>query len=453
VPNGEDKNWVRLCAALDGFFVRYGRWPTRIRLPIYAIEDFRHLFAPESFRRLMEQFDVVVDPHYFAAESDGGRRYDYMRESFPSTRPLVPAPVWLDLHPDADETGALRGRLDVDVGDPHARYDVTLAGRQLFWLDRAGVVREVVRFLVYDLGIAPETVESWIGRRMRRATPPPTMVESAGPRALTPRDPDVEAQTAMLVRDQRGALFVLDDDADWRDYRRLLYRIDARLPFGTVSWKRSTLLTLQHIVDRLGLEGARLAADGYVRPPRRPSAQRVRPLSNCYWVSTELLLGGEYPSEPQASAVSSKLSRLLDFGVACFIDLTAREEQLRPYSPALVEINAEGRRTVEYHWHPILPGQVSSPARLAEILDTVDDALSRRLLVYVHDRGGLGRSTMVLGCHLTRRGLSGEAALERLSELVKVMPKAQSRPSPETEAQRRVVRAWPELDPQRAWPR
>jgi len=28
MPNGDDKNWVRLCAALDGFFGRYGRWPT-----------------------------------------------------------------------------------------------------------------------------------------------------------------------------------------------------------------------------------------------------------------------------------------------------------------------------------------------------------------------------------------------------------------------------------------
>ena len=29
VPNGDDKNWVRLCGAIDGFRVKYVKWPSK----------------------------------------------------------------------------------------------------------------------------------------------------------------------------------------------------------------------------------------------------------------------------------------------------------------------------------------------------------------------------------------------------------------------------------------
>ena len=39
MPNGADKNFVRLCAALNGFRLRYGKWPTRV--VIYPISPPR----------------------------------------------------------------------------------------------------------------------------------------------------------------------------------------------------------------------------------------------------------------------------------------------------------------------------------------------------------------------------------------------------------------------------
>src|SRR5262249_16177409 len=49
MPNGHDKNWVRLCAAIDGFRVRYGHWPMRVRIFPISLADIRdHLFTPED---------------------------------------------------------------------------------------------------------------------------------------------------------------------------------------------------------------------------------------------------------------------------------------------------------------------------------------------------------------------------------------------------------------------
>jgi hypothetical protein len=31
MPNGIDKNWMRMCAAINGFRARYQRWLVRVR--------------------------------------------------------------------------------------------------------------------------------------------------------------------------------------------------------------------------------------------------------------------------------------------------------------------------------------------------------------------------------------------------------------------------------------
>ena len=49
MPNGIDKNWYRMCAAINGFRSRYSEWPTKIRLPEGAIQM---LFTQETLARL-----------------------------------------------------------------------------------------------------------------------------------------------------------------------------------------------------------------------------------------------------------------------------------------------------------------------------------------------------------------------------------------------------------------
>ena len=102
MPNGNDRNWVRACGAIDGFFVRHGHWPTRLRLFPMALEDFRqHLFTDEAFRVLESKLQLIPDPEApMVAEDDSGHSYSYGDEGFPEVRPQPNAEVWLGVAPD-----------------------------------------------------------------------------------------------------------------------------------------------------------------------------------------------------------------------------------------------------------------------------------------------------------------------------------------------------------------
>ena len=97
MPNGDDKNWIRLCGAIDGFRVRYDRWPTRIRINRMMFEDLRdHVLPRKAFAQLQRQLEFIVeDEMLMAAEDDTGAIYDYSREGFPESRPDPDARTWL----------------------------------------------------------------------------------------------------------------------------------------------------------------------------------------------------------------------------------------------------------------------------------------------------------------------------------------------------------------------
>jgi ADP-ribosyl-[dinitrogen reductase] hydrolase len=170
-----------------------------------------------------------------------------------------------------------------------------------------------------------------------------------------------------------------------------------------------------------------------------------RPLENSYWVHPDLLLAGEYPGGPDEEAARRKLSALLDRGVDCFLDLTNPGE-LPPYGSILEELAGERGLAVEYHRLPIRDfGVPDEPSQMVAILDRLDAALAAGRTPFVHCWGGVGRTGTVIGCHLARRGLAGDAALARLAELWPQMAKSRIRPqTPETEEQREYVRSWSE---------
>ena len=99
MPNGIDKNWYRMCGAIDGFRGRYERWPTRIRLNEGAIEN---LFTEESFAKLEEKLTFVYDGSPFVAEDDSGRSYNYGQEGFVDGKSDILAQAWLSVKPDSE---------------------------------------------------------------------------------------------------------------------------------------------------------------------------------------------------------------------------------------------------------------------------------------------------------------------------------------------------------------
>ena len=101
MPNGFDKNWVRLCAAVDGFFQRHGHWPSRVIMFPESLEDLReYVFSKETFSVLSSKLELVPGEAPVVAVDTEGNRYSYGEDGFPSGRPSPSAQEWLGVRPD-----------------------------------------------------------------------------------------------------------------------------------------------------------------------------------------------------------------------------------------------------------------------------------------------------------------------------------------------------------------
>jgi hypothetical protein len=101
VPNGDDKNWIRLCGAIDGFRVKYGKWPTKILLPEDILNDLeQHVFSKERFAKIEEKLTFVIEDLPIVAADDHGNSYSYGDLGFPERRPEISAEEWLNVFPD-----------------------------------------------------------------------------------------------------------------------------------------------------------------------------------------------------------------------------------------------------------------------------------------------------------------------------------------------------------------
>lgn len=413
MPNGEDKNWIRACAVLDSFYARYGHWPTRLRFPTYAFEDFQHLFKKHTLRRFLARFEIVVDNSMFAAESEGGRRFDYMNEDVFATGQQVSAAKYFSWYPDAGRPDRERETAD-QLSDGECHYDLFLAGRVVRYLSPAEVVREVIRFLMHDVQLDAAAINGRAATRLLREYTP-----QAG---QPPRLP----VGLWALRTFDGHWHVLDQHRDWSDYLTLLYRLEDAAPFGTIHWRESAMLEKRTVVDRLQLlpHGA-FPRKRYVAP--LPDA--LAPLPDSYRVCELPLFAGVCPRTKEEEHA------LAAFGVDCIVDLRSHRESDS-------SVLGWGEVPPEHHRYPLEPGQVPIRDAVANIHMVINDCLDRGKIVYLHDKGGLGRSTTVLACLLVEWGLTPNEAMEQVRSLSRRMPKAAGREIPETDAQVQFVMQW-----------
>ena len=164
------------------------------------------------------------------------------------------------------------------------------------------------------------------------------------------------------------------------------------------------------------------------------------PFRASYWVLENQLLAGPYPGASDDEEARERLGRLLDAGVRVFVDLTERGELL-PYDAVLKEQAAARGIQVEHVRAPIQDLGVPTEQELARTLARIDEALQAGTPVYVHCWGGIGRTGTVIGCWLSQQGYASKAALDRLAELRDGCDPYR-RFSPETGAQREMVRRW-----------
>jgi ADP-ribosylglycohydrolase len=174
-----------------------------------------------------------------------------------------------------------------------------------------------------------------------------------------------------------------------------------------------------------------------------PATGAPLPLRNCYWVLTDQLLAGEHPGGHTREETRTRLSRLLQAGVECFIDLTQPGEVER-YDEELPPGVEYLRKPVKDHGLPDVR------EHMEEILDCLHDALRTGRRIYVHCRAGIGRTGMVVGCLLVERGMGGDEALDELNRLWRQSERAATWSwVPETEEQNEYVRTWKRRTPAR----
>lgn len=168
---------------------------------------------------------------------------------------------------------------------------------------------------------------------------------------------------------------------------------------------------------------------------RRTAAARP-PIPDSYWVQPGRLIAGEYPGAK--AGAPAKVTRLVEAGVTLFLDLTEDRDGLTAYRDHV----APRARHVRLGVRDL---GVPTPEDMRRILDTIDAAIAQDETVYVHCWGGVGRTGTVVGCWLVRHGVNGDEALARVEALRATTPKA-SRPSPENNTQRDLVRSWASHD-------
>ena len=166
------------------------------------------------------------------------------------------------------------------------------------------------------------------------------------------------------------------------------------------------------------------------------------PMANSYWVEPERLLAGEHPSGNNAPETERRIARLLAAGVNYFLDLT-RPGEVTAYDTLLPRQNPGGMPIV-YVRKPLPDHSVPEERNhMQEILEYLRRALEDRHNVYLHCRAGIGRTGMVVGCHLIECGASSAEAIERMNVLWRASARSQLFPSiPETPEQLEYVRAW-----------
>ena len=198
---------------------------------------------------------------------------------------------------------------------------------------------------------------------------------------------------------------------------------------------------------------------------RERTSDTINPFS--YWVLKGKIAAGEYPgnqfSKKPSTFITSvvlsviallksrfaarnspdwKIGQLMDSGVDTFIDLTESGER-PPYNMYLHRQRRKRSRRSEYYRFPIPDKNVTTLEQMKEILDLIDSEVFEGRSVYIHCFRGLGRTGIVVGCLLSRHGLVGEKALNRIPEMRKGVA-GDFRKSPENEAQRSFVVNWGE---------
>ena len=171
-----------------------------------------------------------------------------------------------------------------------------------------------------------------------------------------------------------------------------------------------------------------------------------RPIPESYWVEPGRLLAGEYPGHLEEDLTRKRIDALIEAGFDRFIDLTKSNETW-PYLSILQEESRLYAVEAVHLRFPIGDFGLPTPPQMNAILDAIEENVQAGHKIYLHCRGGIGRTGTTVGCYLVRQGKTGEEALDQLAAWWRGVPKSRYHlHSPETLEQMEFVRTWIDHD-------
>ncbi|MEQ9569150.1 MAG: hypothetical protein RLN75_03080 [Longimicrobiales bacterium] len=119
MPNGIDKNLVRLCYAVDIFRQYFGRWPERVVVPPITLADIRSLLSSDQWDAIAARINLIEGEGTFRVQDDDGNWFQLGDGT--SSRGEVEPPV----HEEADQVRSAREWLGLDrwSGPPSHPHD------------------------------------------------------------------------------------------------------------------------------------------------------------------------------------------------------------------------------------------------------------------------------------------------------------------------------------------
>ena len=172
------------------------------------------------------------------------------------------------------------------------------------------------------------------------------------------------------------------------------------------------------------------------------------PFEQCYWVIPGRFMAGCYPGSVDPGEMSRKLKRLVDAGITLVVNLMEADETdhsgraFHPYQGEWKQLARAAGYEVEILRFPVRDLGAPSRQAMRNILYTINESLTAGGRVYVHCRGGRGRTGTVVGCYLMAdESASRDDVLMEIQRL-RAQGRDTSGQSPESERQINMVLSW-----------